>query len=302
MDAAWLWVPLTLMAATSQLLRNVAQSQLTARIGTLGSTQVRFVFGFPFALLFLLGWLAASGDALPALNAPALAWAMLGAIAQIGATALMLVVMQERAFGVAYAYIKTEPATVALLGALLLGDALSVGGWIAVGIVTVGVLLAATRPGDLAKLFGEARPAVIGVVGGALFGLSAIAFRGAIDSVPSGSFVMRSLEMLAISLAIQSLLLGLWLALRDRAAFAGSLREWRRSIRAGLLGALASAGWFMAFSLTAAANVRTLGLVEMPLAALLSHRISGKRLTRAEGVGTGLVLSGVALLLASHRA
>lgn len=302
MDAAWLWVPFTLVAASAQVLRNAAQSQLTARIGTLGSTQVRFVFGFPFAVLFLLAALGLTGEALPSLNVQALAWVAVGALAQIAATALMLVVMQARTFGVAYAYIKTEPVTVAMLGALLLGDALTGGGWIAVGVVTVGVLLAATRPDDIGKLFGEARPVVIGVAGGAMFGLSAIAFRGAIDSLPQGSFVMRSLEMLAISLALQSLLLGLWLALRDRAAFSGSLREWPPSIGAGFLGALASAGWFMAFSLTAAANVRTLGLIEMPLAALLSYRVSGKRLTRSEAMGFVLVLGGVALLLVSHRA
>lgn len=302
MNAVYLWVPFTLVAASAQVLRNAAQSQLTARIGTLGSTQVRFVFGFPFAVLFLLAALGLTGEALPPLNAQALAWVALGAVAQIGATALMLVVMQARAFGVAYAYIKTEPVTVAVLGALLLGDALTGGGWIAVGVVTVGVLLAATRPSDIGKLLAEARPVVIGVAGGALFGLSAIAFRGAIDSLPQGSFVMRSLEMLAISLALQSLLLGLWLGLRDRAAFTGSLREWPRSIGAGFLGALASAGWFMAFSLTAAANVRTLGLIEMPLAALLSNRVSGKRLSRNEALGFALVLGGVALLLVSHRA
>jgi len=302
MEVAWLWVPFTLVAASAQVLRNAAQSQLTARIGTLGSTQVRFVFGFPFALLFLVAALGFAGEALPPLNARALTWVTLGALAQIAATALMLVVMQARTFGVAYAYIKTEPVTVAVLGALLLGDALTGGGWIAVGVVTVGVLLAATRPDDIRKLFDETRPVVVGIAGGALFGLSAIAFRGAIDSLPQGSFVMRSLEMLAISLALQSLLLGLWLALRDRAAFTGSLREWPRSIGAGFLGALASAGWFMAFSLTAAANVRTLGLIEMPLAALLSYGVSGKRLTRSEAAGFALVLGGVALLLVSHRA
>ena len=51
--AAMLWVPLTLVAAMAQVVRNGAQANLTARIGTLGATQVRFVFGLPFAVLFL---------------------------------------------------------------------------------------------------------------------------------------------------------------------------------------------------------------------------------------------------------
>jgi len=94
--------------------------------------------------------------------------------------------------------------------------------------------------------------------------------------------------------------LGLWLALRDREAFLGSLREWRASLGAGFLGAAASSGWFIAFSLTLAANVRTLALIEMPLAALVSHRISGKALGPREWMGLGVVMAGLALLLAAH--
>ncbi|GGB86976.1 DMT transporter permease [Novosphingobium endophyticum] len=297
-----LWIPFTLLAAASQVLRNGAQANLTGKIGTLGATQVRFIFGFPFPVLFLLAAMRLTGEALPSLNVSALGWGVLGAVSQIAATALMLIVMQARTFGVAYAYIKTEPVTVAVFGVVLLGDNLPVAGWLAVAIVTAGVMLAATRPGDLGKLLDESRPVLIGTAGGALFGLSAIAFRGAIDSLPSGSFVMRSLTMLVVSLAVQTAMLGTWLALRDRAAFLGSLREWRSSLGAGFLGALASAGWFAAFSLTAAANVRTLGLIEMPIAALVSRRISGRGVARSEALGFVLILCGVALLLASQLA
>jgi drug/metabolite transporter (DMT)-like permease len=108
--------------------------------------------------------------------------------------------------------------------------------------------------------------------------------------------------MLVLSLAIQSLVLGLWLALRNRAAFVGSLREWRVSIGAGLLGAVASSGWFIAFSLTAAANVRTLALIDLPIAAVVSHRISGKGMSRHEWIGLTVIMLGLALLLYAHAA
>lgn len=302
MTSSLLWVPFTLVAALAQVLRNGAQAGLTTKIGTLGATQVRFVFGLPFALLFLIAALALTGEALPSVTVDALAWCAAGAVAQIGGTALMLVVMRARAFGVAYAYIKTEPVIVAAFGAIILGDVLSPAGWAAVGVVTLGVLLAAVRPSEIGKLFAEATPALTGVAAGALFGFSAVAFRGAIENVPSGGFVMRSLTMLLVSLAIQSALLGIWLAIRDREAFVGSLREWRASIGAGFLGALASAGWFIAFSLTAAANVRTLGLVEIPVAAMVSRRISGRRLQSHEAAGFAVIALGVALLVLAHPA
>ena len=302
METALLWIPFTLLAAFAQVLRNGAQAGLTAKIGTLGATQVRFVFGFPFAVLFLISALLIGGERLPPLSAPVLGWSLLGAVSQIAGTALMLTVMQWRGFGVAYAYIKTEPVLVALLGVMLLGDHLPLLAWLAIAVVTVGVVLASTRPGDLGKLVEEARPALIGVAGGAGFGLSAIAFRAAIDGLPEGVFILRSLTILAVSLAMQTAMLGVWLAVRDRQAFMGSVREWRASLGAGFLGALASAGWFTAFSLTIAANVRTLGLIEMPIAALLAHRISGKGLGRNEAIGFALVTGGVALLLAVQAA
>ena len=300
MISPYLWVPFTLLAATAQVLRNALQSGLTKEIGTLGATQVRFVYGLPFAVLLLGIYFAVSREAVPLVTPSAVAWMFLGAASQIGATALMLEVMARRDFGIAYAYIKTEPVTVALLGLVLIGDMLPPLGWVAVMLVTVGVVLASLRPRDGTAKLVEVRPLVIGVASGALFGLSAIAFRAGIEAVPTGSFMVRSLAMLVVSLAIQSGMLLTWFAMRGAAPLSASLRHWRASLGAGALGALASAGWFVAFSLTLAANVRTLGLIEMPIVALVTRRISGKWLSAREGAGLALITVGVALLLLAH--
>jgi drug/metabolite transporter (DMT)-like permease len=300
--ASLLWVPVTVAAAGAQVFRNGAQASLTARIGTLGATQVRFIFGLPFAVLFLGAALWMDGAAIPPIGRTAFGWCLLGALSQIAATALMLQVMRERAFGVAYAYIKTEPVLVALLGVILLHDMLTPLGWVAVGVVTAGVLFASVKPREAHLLLGEARPILLGILGGGLFGLSAIAFRAAIEALGEGDFLVRSLSMLVLSLTIQSAVLGLWLALRQREAFLGSLREWRVSLGAGFLGAAASSGWFIAFSLTPAANVRTLALIEMPLAALVSGRITGKAMASHEWAGMAVILIGLVLLLYAHAA
>ncbi|HLV07203.1 MAG TPA: DMT family transporter, partial [Croceibacterium sp.] len=295
--ASLLWVPFTLAAAAGQVLRNGAQAQLTAKIGTLGATQVRFVFGLPFAVAFLGLAHAFTGESLPPVSAAAVGWALLGGVSQIAATALMLIVMDRRAFGVAYAYIKTEPVLVAVLGAILIGDRLSAPAWLAIGTVTIGVLLVSTKAGEVRNLVREGRMIATGLAAGAFFGLSAIAFRGAIIALPEGGFLIRALTVVVMGLSIQTGLLGIWLALRDRAAFVGALREWRVSMWAGFLGAFASAGWFIAFSLTAAANVRTLALVELPLAGLLSGRLTGRRMAWRELAGLAVVLAGLAILL-----
>ncbi len=233
-------------------------------------------------------------------NSTALVWTALGAVGQIVGTVLMLRVMHRRAFGTAYAYIKTEPVIVALLGVLLLGDNLPLLAWVAVVVVTAGVMLASVRPGEFGRLAGEGSMILSGVAAGGVFGLSAIAFRGAIEALPEGDFIIRSLSVLVLGMAIQCLLLGLWLGFRDRPGFTASLREWRGSLGAGFVGAVSSAFWYAAIALTAAANVRTLGLIELPMVALASGRLTGKAMARHELAGLGIVMAGVALLLAAH--
>src|SRR5258705_352800 len=121
----WLWAVFTVAASAGQVLRNAMQRELTATLGTVGATQVRFLFGFPFALLFLAGIAIVTGAALPRPGPVFWPWVIAGAVTQVLATALMLAAMGERSFVVAIAYIKTEPVQVAVFGFLFLGDALS---------------------------------------------------------------------------------------------------------------------------------------------------------------------------------
>ena len=140
-------------------------------------------------------------------------------------------------------------------------------------------------------------PAAMGLAAGFCFGLAAIGFRGGITALPEGGFLIRALTMLALSLAVQSLTLGLWLWFRNRQALTGSFTAWAPSLAAGFLGALASAFWFVAFSLTTAANVRTLALVEVVLALAVARFAFGQRTTARQLAGIAILLAGVVLLL-----
>ena len=48
-----LWALFTVVAAGGQTLRNALQRELTATLGTVGATHVRFLYGLPFGWLFL---------------------------------------------------------------------------------------------------------------------------------------------------------------------------------------------------------------------------------------------------------
>jgi drug/metabolite transporter (DMT)-like permease len=294
-EAGWLWAVFTLIAAAAQTVRNAMQRELTATLGTVGATHVRFLFGFPFALVFLAAVLIASGRPLPQPGLAYWPWVLQGALAQILATALMLAAMSERSFVVAYALIKTEPVLVAIFGLIFLGDALTLPIAAAVVIATAGVLVMSMAPG-LGAMAGS-RPILIGIASGAMFALSAVGYRGAILSLENTSFVVAATFTLALGLVLQAAVLSLYLAVRDPAVLRAIMRAWRPSLTTGFLGALASQFWFLAFALATAVSVRTLALVEVLFAQLISSLVFKHQTTAREAAGIGLVVTGVVLLL-----
>jgi drug/metabolite transporter (DMT)-like permease len=299
----WLWIVFTVTAAGGQTLRNAMQKELIGRLGTIGATHVRFLFGLPFALLFLGIVRVGTGAPLPPLNAAAFSWTLFGALAQIVATGLMLAAMRERSFVVTTALTKIEPVWVALLGLVFLGDRLSLGLTTAILIATGGVLVMSwpRRPdrlgADGAGGGWSWRPALLGIAAGGLFGLAAIGFRGGIQALAAPSFFVGATTILALALAIQTASLSLYLLWRERETLVAILRAWRPSLFAGFMGAFASQFWFLAFAIETAARVRTLALVEILFAQLLSRRLFSQHLAPREALGIAAIVTGVILLL-----
>lgn len=294
----WLWVPVTIVAAALQVGRNAIQRGLTEELGTMGATQVRFLFGLPFAcLFFLLAWWLSKAP-WPTLTAEFLVFIIIGASAQITATALMLAAMRLRDFVVVTVWIKTEPLQIALFGVLVLSDPLGYGTGAAIAVATVGVIWMAYQPrqtgSDAESTY---KPVVLGLAAAAAFAVAAVGFRGAILSLPDGNFLVRASWALVCGLSFQSLVLAIWLTWRDPATWQRCLKAWRVSILGGFLGAAGSQAWFIGFALTTAANVRTLALVEVFFAHFLSKRFFDGLTTTQEKIGMGLIVVGVAALL-----
>jgi drug/metabolite transporter (DMT)-like permease len=288
-----LWAVFTLIAAAAQTARNAMQRELTASLGTVGATHVRFLFGFPFALLFLAGVIVVTGAELT--NPPSMfwPWVLVGAFTQIAATATMLSVMGQRSFVVAYAYIKTEPVHVALFGLIFLGDKITPLSAAAILVATAGVIVISLKAGEARST----RSTVVGLFSGALFGLSAIGYRGAILSLHLPDFVVAATFTVTVGLIIQAAALSLYLALRDAKILRAIARAWKPSLFAGFMGAFASEFWFLAFAITTAANVRTLALVEVLFAQGVTHFVFKQPTTTRESIGIVMVVVGVALLV-----
>ena len=298
---AWLWIPFTLIGASGQVARNAMQRGLTGPLGTVGATHIRFLFGFPFSLLFLAVVLIATGDRLAWPAAAFWPWLLLGAGTQIAATALMLAAMTERSFVVTTAYLKTEPIQAAVFGFAFLGDQLTTIKVMAIVIATSGVVVTALRPGagkpQAAGVVGL-RPTLLGLASAAGFALSAVGYRGAILDVTGMSFVTAATATLACGLLLQSVVLSVYLAVWDRKVLDAILRLWKPSMLAGFIGAFASQFWFLAFALTAVANVRTLALVEVLFAQGVAYYSFKQPLSLRELAGIVLIVLGVGLLVA----
>jgi drug/metabolite transporter (DMT)-like permease len=295
-DTGWLWVVFTLIAAGAQTVRNATQRELTAKLGTVGATHVRFLFGFPFALIFLAAVMFALGQTLPRPSLIFCAWVVAGALTQIAATALMLAAMNDRSFVVVYAYIKTEPVQVALFGMIFLGDVVTPMMAAAIVIATTGVVIMALKPGTRMDM----RASLLGLGAGAMFAASAIGYRGAILTLELASYVMAATFTLAVGLLLQAGLLSLYLRLRSPQVLSSILRSWRPSLFAGFMGALASQFWFLAIAIATAASVRTLALVEVLFAQAISRFAFKQATTAREAVGIVLIVAGVVLLLWAH--
>jgi len=293
--AGSLWVVFTLLAAAAQSARNAMQRELTAKLGTVGATHVRFLFGFPFVLIFLLGVLTVTGLPLPVPTRGFWPWILLGALSQICSTALMLAAMNDRSFVVTIVYTKTEIIQVAIFGLLFLGDPLTFSIAVAVLIGTIGVILMSLKSG--APMQGGLKPTLLGLASGFMLALSVIGYRGAILSLALPVFVLAATYTLEVGLVLQAGLLTLYLLLRDRAVLHAIAREWRPSLFAGFMGAFASENWFLAFALTTAANVRTLGLAEVLFAQAISFFIFRQATTGREALGMTLIVAGVVLLI-----
>ncbi|MDP3897775.1 MAG: EamA family transporter [Mesorhizobium sp.] len=296
-----LWIPITLLAAFLQNLRSVGQKHLKAVMGTTGATFVRFGFGLPFALSFVVLLHAVVGYALPVLNPVFFAWAIVGGVSQIAATFLLVYLFSFRNFAVGTAYSRTEPAQAALFGLLFLGERVTAGTLAAIAVSVFGVVLisiahTAMSPRALVASL-VSRNALIGLTSGTAFGISAVAYRAASLALGGPNFMMQAAVTLAVVIVLQTALMGAWMLWRDRAELARIADAWKPALFVGAVGATASFGWFMAMTLQQAAIVKALAQIEMIFTFASSILFFKERINAYETAGCVLIVGGILLLL-----
>lgn len=296
-----LWIPITIAGAFFQNLRSALQKHLTKKLTTAGATYVRFFYAWPIALAYVWGLHEIGGHALPEVNASFLLYCVLGSLTQITSTFLMVWVFSFRNFAVGTTYSKTELAQVAFLGFVLLGDTLSFLGIVAIFISVFGIMAMSVAQTKISvpTLFTSLaeKSTIIGLASGAFLGASVVFFRGAALNLSHESPFMASAFALAVAVIMQTVGMGLYLLIRDRATFVAVLQNWRWASAVGVAGVFGSIAWFTAFTLQNAAYVRALGQIELVFTFAASIIFFKEKTNRLEFLGILAIVAGILLLI-----
>ncbi|MFV0491008.1 MAG: DMT family transporter [Pseudorhodobacter sp.] len=291
-----LWVLFVLLAAAVQTLRFSLQKRLKGLgLSTGGATFSRFLFAVPLAAGGVALLIGMRGHALPVPGPAFWAYAIMGASTQILATFWTVALFSERSFAVGIAFTKTETILVALFSALLLGEAVSGLGIVAILIGFCGVILLSRPPEGWGQGGVFNRATILGLLAGGAFGLSAIGYRAATQEIVSDDPLFRAAVALTAATGFQTLAMSAWLRWREPGEITKVLSAWRGTLLVGVTGMLGSLFWFAAFALQNAAYVRSAGQVELIFSILVST-IVFREIPRLREIA-GMVLLVLSILL-----
>lgn len=288
-----LWIILTAAAAPLQVARNVLQRGLIGEAGPWGATLVRFLFGLPFSIALFAIVHELTPEANPHFIARFWIAISVGAIAQVCATAALLVAMHRSGFAVATFMQQASLPFGAILGWLAFGDDLNSWQWLGISMTSLGLTILSWPKVDDAR----------SVVFGSLFGLvSGLAFAFALNGYRQAGLALDPLHPIYAGLAgvvvaqcLQTLLLGGALAIWKPSVLGAVAKSWKASLGAGFFGAAASACWFAALAMAPAGQVRAVGVIEAPIAAAAGRKLFNERLTLRQLFGGSLTALGVVL-------
>ena len=138
----------------------------------LGASYTRFLFAFPFAIIYLFFLNRYLGHTVPTPSTEFFFYCVAGGIAQIVFTFLLISLFARRNFAVGTVFSKTELVQVAILGYFILGEPLTIYELLALLVTTFGVILLAVKDtkdsfGGIFKSFSD-RATIWGLGSGAV--------------------------------------------------------------------------------------------------------------------------------------
>lgn len=295
------WILVTLLAAFAQTVRFGLQKQLKeTALSTGGATFARFVYSAPLAVLGMLTYASLSAQPLPHPTPVFWAYALGGGLAQVLATLCVVALFARRNFSVGVAFSKTAVLMSVLVGAVVLGDRVSLWGFVAILGGLAGVLLLSdppqysTAPWRKRILNGAT---ALGLASGLLFAFSGVGYRGASLSLQSGDAFLRAVVTLASVTTAQSLGMALWLGTQQKGEIGRVFAAWRVAGLVGITSLIGSACWFTAFTLQNVAYVNAVGQVELLFSLGVTLFWFRETITVREWQGGAILMGSILLLI-----
>lgn len=288
-----LWIPFTLFAAFMQAIRNALQKQLSKDVSVMGVTLARFIYAGPFALLYLIGLYLWQDYSIPHFSASFVFYVLATSLMQILATALMIVLFRLRNYAIGAGLAKSEAILTAVLGVMFFGTYISPFGWVGVFIGGIAVFLL-TGARSIESL--SIKTLLLGLGCGLAFAVASLWIREASLALHL-PFLPAAAWVLFLVISSQTLILLVYLALKDKANL---VKLWQRpqlTLATSLTSCLGSLGWFTASSLQAVAYVKTLGQIEIVFTLLISVLVLKEKLRRQSLLGLALIVLAAALVI-----
>lgn len=278
-----------------QSIRTAGQKSLSTKLNAMATTLTRFLFALPLVWFYL--WLMSNINKVP-LPAPSeefLTSATLAAVAQIAATAFMIMAFRYQNFAVATSIVKTEAVLTAVVGVIVFDAILSGLGWFSVIIGVVGVIVLSKTEVGFKAIF-QSPASAYGIAAALCFAFATLLIREAslsleIDKIVSAAYT------LAYMVTFQSFVVLAYIILRNKEQLAIMASNWKMCSFVGIASMLGSVGWFTAATLQNAAYVKALGQVEFFFSLLITHKIFKDTISVKEYIGMALVLASVLILL-----
>ena len=135
---------------------------------------------------------------------------------------------------------------------------------------------------------------IVGLLSGLLLAASVVTFRMAIISVDA-PILDKSIFISVIAIIFQTVFVGLYLFFFKKKQFLAVFKYWKPSLPAGICGTGATFGWFLAFGLATAAEVRAVGQIELIFSILISIVIFKEKIKNTEMIG--ITLLGMSILI-----
>ena len=300
-----LWIPIVLVAAALQTARNAGQKHLSTQVSPWLAAWVRFGFGLPIALTYLVIVLAGFDLPFPPLTGKFLVPALVAALMQIAGTVFLIRLFRLRNFAIGSTFVRTEAIIAAVLGSVVFSESIDLWGWLAIvisvtGVVLISVVRSTTRRTSLLGSIFNAS-AGVGLLAGFGFALASFFIRQASLSFADDNFIYTAAVTFVVVIGLQTLVLGLFIGLFERQEFRKLLGVWRPSLFVGVTSAIGSIGWFTAMTIQRVSFVKALAQIEFIFALFVAILVFKEHPPRVEILGMVLIAIGIVVLLLFAR-